>query len=288
MATLPAKRALSCALAAAICAAGFALPASASASKGPGVYRHLGAWVDIYDGPVLSAAGASVSRMKNKGVETIYIETANYNSSTFVNRSGVAHLVELAHNRGIKVVAWTLPGHFDTADDWAKAKAALHFKTSRGDRFNGFALDIESTKVGDIKTRNSRMLALSRRINKDSSKPLGAITFSPVFINGPWPSFPWGSLKRIYDTFLPMAYSSYHYNSERSVREYTQKAVKILRQKTSSGQPIHVIGGIADGMSGSETRGFVRGVINANVAGGSVYDYRTTAASDWTHLKKIP
>jgi hypothetical protein len=282
------RRALHCALAAAACVAVLGLPGAAAGAGGPAAYRHLGTWVDIFDGPVLSSPSSSVAQMKNKGVDTIYIETANAASATFVNRSAVGQLVQFAHNKGIKVVAWTLPGHSNEADDWAKAKAAIRFKSSRGDRFDGFALDIESTQVSNIKTRNSRLLALSKKINQATALPLGAITYSPVFINGPWPNFPWARVAKIYDVFLPMAYSSYHYNSESSVRKYTEKAVKILRQKTSSGQPIHVVGGIADKMSGSETRGFVRALINKNVAGGSLYDFRTSDSADWKRLANVP
>lgn len=285
------RRPLLCALVAAFVMA-LAVPGAASAANGPSAYRHLGAWVDIYDQGVLNAASSHVSRMKNRGVETIYVETANDRSARFVNRSGIGKLVQFAHNRGIKVVAWTLPGHTNSDDDWNKAKAALNFRVQRSngnyDRFDGFALDIESTKVSNIQTRNRRMLALSRKIDNNTRKPLGAITFSPVFINGPWPNFPWGSVKKIYDVMMPMCYSSYHYNTQRSVRQYTEKCVRILRQKTSAGKPIHMVGGIADKMGSGESEGFVNGVRNSNISGGSLYDYVTSAASDWKQLRRIP
>jgi hypothetical protein len=282
------RRALVCALATAACGVGLALPGSAAATDSP-VYHHLGTWVDIYDSAVFSSPSSYCQRMKNREVHTLYVETANYaNSPTINHRTGLGKLLQFCHNRGIKVVAWTLPGHYDTSDDKQKALAAIRFKSPRGDRFNGFALDIESTKVSSISTRNSRLLTLSRQIqNAANGKPLGAITFSPVFISGPWPNFPWTKLKHIYDVFLPMVYSSYHYNTESDVRQYTRRAVRILRRKTSDREPIHVVGGIANDMSGAETRGFMHGVNVMNVAGGSLYDYMTSSSSDWRQLRKI-
>jgi hypothetical protein len=264
-----------------------AFPAAASA-RAPRAFRHLGTWVDIFDTPVLSSADSATAFMKRKGVHTIYVETANATSARFVHVKGVGKLLEEAHSRGIKVVAWTLPGHYHVTDDRKKAMAAIRFRSPNGHHFDGFALDIESTHVKSIKTRNSRLLALSRQIkNRAGSMPLGAITYSPVFINGPWPKFPWKPLAKLYRTFFPMAYSSYHYDSRTSVRRYTQRAVNILRQKTSQHKSIHVIGGIADAMRPSETQGFVRGVKNSNVAGGSLYDYMTSNNGDWKYLIQL-
>jgi hypothetical protein len=264
------------------------VPASASATA-PRAFRHLGTWVDIFDTAVLNSPTAPVAYMKQKNVHTIYVETANATSARFVHVKGVGKLLEAAHNRGIRVVAWTLPGHYRPTDDRKKAMAAIRFRSPRGDRFDGFALDIESTHVKSIRTRNSRLLALSRQIkNRAGTTPLGAITYSPVFINGPWPHFPWKPLAKLYRTFFPMAYSSYHYDSRAAVRRYTQRSVNLLRDYTSQHKSIHVIGGIADKMRPSETQGFVRGIKNSNVAGGSLYDYMTSNGGDWKWLKTLP
>jgi hypothetical protein len=277
---------------AALCAAVLAAMPAASVASDPPVFHGLGTWVDIFDGPVFSNVPASVAKMKKKGVKTIYVETANANSSgkmSFTAQQG--QLLEAAHDNGLKVVAWTLPGHTSPANDKAKAFAAIDFTSPRGDHFNGFALDIESTSVKDVNKRNQRLLTLSSQIQQEAQSigypmPLGAITYSPVFINTPWPSFPWQQLAPLYDTFLPMAYSSYHYNSGNAVRKYTKRAIKLERQYTG-GKPVHAIGGIADGMSGNETRGFVRAVLRTGAAGGSLYDFRTTGKEDWRYLKRL-
>jgi hypothetical protein len=265
-----------------------ALPATTAASDPP-VFHGLGAWVDIFDGPVFSSIPTSVAKMKRKGVQTIYVETANANSGgTMSFEAQQGQLLEAAHDNGIKVVAWTLPGHTSPGNDKAKALAAIGFASPRGDHFDGFALDIESTSVKSIDKRNQRLLTLSAQIKQVAGgMPLGAITFSPVFIDKPWPNFPWQQLATTYDAFLPMAYSSYHYNTGNEVRTYTKRAVQILREKTSPTEPIHVIGGIADAMSGGETRGFVRAVLRTGVAGGSLYDFRTSGKEDWKYLKRL-
>jgi hypothetical protein len=265
-----------------------ALPGTTVAKDSP-VFHGLGTWVDIFDGPVFNSIDASVAKMKKKGVQTIYVETANANSAgTMSFKTQQGQLLETAHDNGIEVVAWTLPGHTNPANDEAKALAAIEFRSPRGDRFDGFALDIESTSVRKIEKRNQRLLDLSAKIAAAAGNmPLGAITFSPVFIDRPWPSFPWQELAQTYDAFLPMAYSSYHYNTGNDVRSYTKKAIKLLREKTYPDVPIHVIGGIANAMGASETRGFVRAIIRTGIAGGSLYDFRTTTKEDWRYLKRL-
>jgi hypothetical protein len=285
MTTLSSKRRpLLCALALGLLA--LALPATSQAARGGSPYRHLGAWIDIYDAPLFSNPCGTVSKMKHKNVRTLYVETSNDRASaTIAFPPAMGKMLNCAHNTGIKVVAWTLPGHYNAADDKKKAMAALHFKSARGDSFDGFALDMESTKV-DVATRNARLLELSRQIRAATSKPLGAITFSPVFIKSPWPHFPWKKLDAMYDAFLPMAYSSYHYHSRASVRTYTRQAVKILQTKTT--KRIHVVGGVASGMSTGDMKGFVSAIKSVKPSGASVYDIRTTSPSAWPYLKRIP
>lgn len=252
-----------------------------------GAYEGLGTWVDVYDVPHL-ASSLSFAKMRMTGARTIYLETAHPGSPRVANRRLVDRLVERAHGAGIRVVAWTVPGHTDQRNDRRKALAAIRFKSRHGERFDGFALDIESTSVRDLDKRNRRMLALSRWIdNHAGDMPLGAITYPPLTIDNPWARFPWKRLAGIYDVFLPMAYATYRHDSERGVRDYTVKNIEMLRGKTGGNRPIHMIGGLANGMRPSATRGFVDAVQSTDIAGASLYDFRITDWDDWYELQEL-
>ncbi len=76
----------------------------------------LGTWVDIYDGGVYRAPEVTASRMAARGVTSVWAETANFGASVdVVKPKQLGRLVDALHARGIKVVAWYLPGHVDPA-----------------------------------------------------------------------------------------------------------------------------------------------------------------------------
>ena len=54
--------------------------------------------------------------------------------------------------RGIRVVAWTLPGHVDQASDLRRMRAMLAFRSPRAASFDGVALDIESLREKDVRS----------------------------------------------------------------------------------------------------------------------------------------
>lgn len=252
-----------------------------------GVYEGLGTWIDIHDLPHLKSAH-TFKKIRQSGTETIYVETANADSSRFVRPKQIGRLLERAHDSDMAVVAWTLPGHTDPRDDARKAFAAIRFESKRGDRFDGYALDIESTSVRDLGKRNRRMLALSRRIRRGATDvPLGAITYPPLTAHLPWDHFPWKKVSRIYDVMLPMAYGTYRHSEEWAIREYTIKNIELLRRKLGEDVPIHMIGGLASGMTPEATRGFVGAIQYTGIEGGSLYDFRITGSGDWRQLREL-
>ena len=65
------------------------------------MYRGLGTWIDLYDGNLMNHPRRTVRRAAARGVQTIYVETANYLSSSPVVRTrkmttliGHAHRLE--------------------------------------------------------------------------------------------------------------------------------------------------------------------------------------------------
>jgi hypothetical protein len=62
------------------------------------------------------------------------------------------------------IVAWYVPSFANPARDQRRSLAAIRFRTAGGERFDSFALDIESSVVKAAGLRNARLLQLSRQL----------------------------------------------------------------------------------------------------------------------------
>ena len=276
----------------ALAVAGSASPQEEAGGADP--YRGLGTWVDIYDGGLYRNPPAAVRGMKRRGVRTLYIETANFSQSVdIVKPKSLGRFIESAHAAGIQVVAWYLPGFASYSRDLRRSLAAVRFRTPRGQRFDSFGLDIESSDVRNVKLRNSRLLRLSNAIRRAAGAgyPLGAIIPSPrgmQLLPKYWPGFPYAALAEIYDAFLPMGYYSYRTRTLRGAYDYTVRNVAIIRRRTGDPEvPIHLIGGVADSSTTAQARGFVRAARECGVIGASLYDFGTTTAAHWSSLNAV-
>ena len=281
---------LACALAFAVAAP----PRAAAASAPLFCYRGLGTWVDMYDAKAWNDPAAAVKDMQAHGAHTLYLETANYHWPTALNRpAAMGALIEAAHARGMKVVAWYLPGFKDLAKDWKRTKAALDFRTANGQRFDSFTLDIEASIVKNVATRNARLATLSKRLRAavGSKYTLGACTPSPAGMakNATyWPGFPFKMLAGIYDVFVPMGYYTYHGDGYANAYRDTRDNITIIRQKTGRPTvPIHVIAGDAAKSSVTETTAYVRALREYGALGGSMYDWSTTSNGSWGVLQAV-
>ena len=266
------------------------------AAKRPsiGAYKGLGCWVDIYEDKAFKNPEAAVKDMASHGVRTLYLETGNSRSKTaIVNPSAQARFIRAAHARKMKVVAWYLPDLKNVDSDYKRIAAAIKFRTSDGQRFDSFALDIESSAVKSVSTRNARLASLTKRIRKlaGRSYPLGAIIPSPVGISknsGYWKSFPYKSLAASYDVFVPMSYYTYHGKGAAAAKSDTLANIRIIRSQPGCKTiPIHMIGGIADNSSDAETKAFVNATQKARCNGASFYSWTGTSAADWKALRAV-
>lgn len=193
----------------------------------------------------------------------------------------------------MKVVAWYLPGLQNLTLDYQRSLAAIQFRSSTGQKFDSFGLDIEDSTVQPATTRSSRLLDLSRQIRTGAGAtyPLAAITPSPYGIRlrpTYWPGFPYKDLMQIYDVIMPMGYFTYH--GDGASQAYTESCqnVEIVREECGPNVPIHLVGGVADKVSAGEARSFVRVVRQYGLLGGSMYDMATTTAATWSQLSLIP
>ena len=272
--------------------------ASAAAPAAPradaSVFGGLGTWVDIYDGALFAAPEQTASRIAARGVKVVWVETANDRSAVDVLRPAeLGRLVDSLHARGIRVVAWYLPGHVNHGRDIRRSLAMLSFRTTTGQGFDGVALNIESTRLRNVAVRSRRAVDLARRLRTAAGEtPLAIVPFNPRGLErrpSTWPRFPWADLAAISDAFAPMVYTGGAFKGFDATYGYVTRALRLLRAQT--GNPdvqIHVAGGVADRLGPEELAGFVAAVSDdGGVLGVSLYDWATTRPAAWRALKPV-
>jgi hypothetical protein len=236
-----------------------------------------------------------IASLRRHGVTTLYLQTSNYSQHVpVVDPHTTGAFIDDAHAAGIQVVAWYLPSLLHTATDFRRALAAMRFRSSTGQTFDAFALDIEASLVRDVNVRNARLLALSRSLRRaaPAGYPLGAIVPSPVGMRRHptyWPHFPFAGLATTYDAFLPMAYFSYYAKTPSAAYAYAHDVIEAIRtQSAQPDVPIHIIGGLANAASLPAMTAFMRAAGACNVAGISLYAFAETSAAEWAALGRTP
>ena len=260
------------------------------ADPATGPFEGLGVWVDIYDDEAWADPVATLDTMVANGARTLYLQSSNADrSGPFVFPEGDGGV---PRRRARPRACRSSPGTSRISPtswlDRARARAALAFSTPRGDRFDGFALDIESAAVRDPARRSDRLIRLSERLREVAGDryPLGAIVPSPVRLADDlayWPGFPWGDLARTYDAVLPMTYYTFRVHGPAGTLDYVTRAIDEIRAGVGSDVvPIHVIGGLARDATGPETAAFVRAVRAAGVIGASYYTHPYVTEEQWS------
>jgi hypothetical protein len=282
-------------------------PVSPPPARDISVYRGLGTWIDAYDfSPEYQPKGAppsvtpeSMDDLANVGVKTLYLQAAKDDSRSpgdLVNPEILGPMLQRAHARGIKVVAWYLPKFYDLDSDMRRFLAMRDFRFE-GEGFDGIGNDIEWTKdVPNHAERSARLVELSRRLRLAvGSEALSAIPLPPVLIEtvNPryWPGFPWRELAPLYDVWMPMGYWTFRTKSSgyRDAYRYTEENVR--RMRINLGLPdavVHPIGGTDNKSSDDDYRNFVRACVDTRSIGGSIYDWRTTPMGSYGILRGVP
>jgi hypothetical protein len=262
-----------------------------TARAGAGAYSGTGVWIDRYDYDKLVDPEVAVADMAAHGVHTLYLETASYRVARDVDLVApetVARLIVAAHANRMRIVAWYLPGLKDRRIDMRRIRAALRFTTPDGQRFDSFALDIESTVVNPVWVRNVSLFKLTRDIRRAAGEryALGAIVpdqRSSSYGNVLWPRFPYAELARYYDVFMPMAYSTFgRAKGARRVYAYTLANVRYVMQAT--GRRVHLIGGLTGQMRSSEQDAVARAARDGGAYGVSLYKYFDYDQASWDAL----
>jgi hypothetical protein len=251
-------------------------------------YEGVAAWVDVFDPGPWDHPARMVRRLDDRHVEAIFVQTSTYGRTRpLMHSHELSTMLKVAHHRDMQVVAWYVPSFAKMDVDLRRSMDAVRFRSESGHRFDGFALDIESTVVGNLARRNERLLRLSDKIRArvGNEYPLGAITPDPQ-ASAYWPNFPWKPVGKRYDAIVPMAYFSFFTNGYDEVRRYTERDIEHIREETDNPDiPIHVIGGIADDAKPREVRGFVHASKKREVLGASLYDSPITSPDSWRILR---
>jgi hypothetical protein len=266
-----------------------------SSRSADAVFQGVGSWIDIFAKTSRAHPHDVIASLRRHGVTTLYLQTSNYSQHVpVVEPSTTGAFIDDAHAAGIQVVAWYLPSLVHTATDFRRALAAMRFRSSTGQTFDAFALDIEASLVRNVSVRNARLLALSRSLRRSAAPdyPLGAIVPSPVGMRRHpryWPRFPFAGLATTYDAFLPMAYFSYYAKTPSAAYAYAHDVIEAVRtQSARPDVPIHIIGGIADAASLRAMTAFMHAAGDCNVAGISLYAFAETSAAEWAALGRTP
>ncbi|HWL65187.1 MAG TPA: hypothetical protein VNP73_04350 [Actinomycetota bacterium] len=252
-------------------------------------YRGLGSWIDIFNTWVWDHPWATVSKMHDRGVETIYLQTATHGSTNPVVHPKVTKQFLLAaHRHDMRVVGWYVPSFARPGRDYRRSLFGLRFGAKKHG-FDSFALDIEATNVDNIHKRNVRLLWMAKRLRRAAAPgyPLGAII--PDSHSLYWPDFPYKRVASIFDVMVPMGYFTFRAEGYKHVQRYTENNIRTIRKETGRKTPIHVIGGLADEVGVPAARGFAKAVRKKRVLGASLYDYPITDDKTWDELaERIP
>ena len=253
-------------------------------------FRGLSTWVDIYD--VEGPPARQVEIAADAGVQTIFVQSARFASPGAIqDRERFGALLEAAHDRGLRVVAWYLPDFADVERDLRRSQAAIAFTSARGDRADAFGLDIEHEAVVDVGERTNRLVALSGRLRRWAGPdyPLAAIVVPPLQLElreDWWPAFPYDRLREHFDVFVPMSYSSFRGGDAETTYRWNHGNVVRLRELAGDPDlPVHLAGGLADDLP--ELAAFVAAAADAGVIGAGLYDLATTPAPAWAELRAL-
>lgn len=257
-------------------------------------FRGFGAWIDVFDWSAEFTGGkpavgpSDVDRMADFGVQALYVQAAKHQSpDDVVDLELLRPLINRAHERGMRVVAWYLPTLEDPARDLQKLLAIGALGVE------GVGVDIESRHVADVGERNRRLVDLSIALRQRlPNVPLAAIVMPAVLMEvvNPnfWPAFPYREISPAYDVWMPMDYWTSRKQSSgyRDAYRYTAENIDRLRaQLERPDVPVHPIGGIGDTSTTDDIDGFRRAAVERSALGGSIYDYRTTHDALWPRLQ---
>jgi hypothetical protein len=259
------------------------------------VFSGVGAWWDTFDWSPTTSAGPKldlpdVDRLADRGVQVLYIQPSRYTSPTWtVDEAKFKSIVDRAHARGLRVVAWFVPTFVDLKADMLHLSDPLRFGV------DGIGMDIEITMEKNMEKRNNALVFLSYFFHAvKPDVPFAAIVLPPVVTEimnlNYWPNFPYQKLKDLYDVWMPMGYwTNRKADSEwRNAERYTNENIDRIRAGLGDpNAPVHPIGGIGDLTTAEDMAGFIRSAQSRGAIGASIYDDRTSNDAQYAALQPM-
>jgi hypothetical protein len=149
--------------------------------------------------------------------------------------------------------------------------------------------------VADVNDRNRRLVEFSRALREAlPGRTIGAIVLPPVVLEvvntGYWPNFPYKEIAPFYDAWMTMGYWTNRKadSGYRDAYRYTKENVDRLRADVGRADlPVHPAGGLGEKTTPADVDAYVRAAIDTHALGGSLYDWRTTAADLWPGLQAL-
>jgi hypothetical protein len=247
-------------------------------------FRGLATWVDGFDYGLNPAT--AVADMKARGVRTLFLATARYNSSKdFLDETKMGDWLDRAHAAGIRVVGWYVPAYGDMTRDVRRTVAINDYTSPGGQRFDALGVDIERFDEVSRATFNARVVPHLQQARAQTSLPFAAIVPTPFTTNAGnrWEGFPWSGIGPNSEVVVPMVLWTFRSSlSATGVGTYVRNETD--RTQALTGRPVHVEGGVlgepkppavGTPFTTARLRAFVDATKAAGAIGGSNYDYAT-------------
>ena len=251
-------------------------------------------WIDVYDWTNEYTGGqpkvqlSDIDRMADLGIQTLFVQTAhNGSAADVIEQDRLLPIIARAHDRGMDVVAWYLPTFEDGNVDLRRLVAAAALPV------DGLGVDIESLAVPDPADRTTRLLHLSTALRRSWARgPSRRSRRRRCTSRSSTPTTGRASRGR---RSAPSTTSSCRCRTGRGACPsgsragcYTGTDIDRIRASTGRpGMPIHVVGGVADGITLDDVVGMVHAIQARRILGGSLYDWNTSQAAQWALLRAL-
>jgi hypothetical protein len=259
-----------------------AVPAASTRLTDLSVIAGKGMWIWEQNRTSGGSVGAIVGQAVSAGLREVWVRVGS-SLDGFYGQSFLNALVPALHARGIAVIGWGFPYLYDPVGDVTWTNEALTWRSSAGDRLDGWGADIETASEGTALSGKRAATYLGLLRPHMGGRPLIAVVFPPTDY---WLAhYPYQAMAPYIDAFAPMMYWS-------CVEPGTYAALAI--GKLSGLAPVHLIGqaydmgpyGGRDGSpSGAEIARFLDVARRGGATGASFWVWQYMTAPEWAALR---
>ena len=190
-----------------------------------------GMWIWLYDTILGGDPKRIVKYAVDHGLSHIYVRSGSSNAG-LRGWEDVAAILPVAHEAGLKVIAWDFPYLRDPGADVRRARWVLSRTVAGGHSVDGFAADVETRSEGTVLTRTrARNYATWLRAN---AKGKFIVLVPPPPNSYTLTFYPYDELVPHFDAVAPMVYWG-----RRAPDAYAAESIRYLKR---FGKPIAPIG----------------------------------------------